>query len=81
MKILVVSNGFPPRGQWGTEYYTHQLVSGLVERGHEVAVLHPERDGSRSRYTLEETTAPIELWRLVEVDGEWEFLELDVFEP
>ena len=56
MRILVVSNGFPPRGQWGTEYYTHQLVSGLVERGHEVAVLHPERDGSRPRYTLEETT-------------------------
>ena len=56
MKVLVVSNGFPPRGQWGTEYYTHQLVSGLVKRGHEVAVLHPERDGSRTRYTLERTT-------------------------
>jgi glycosyltransferase involved in cell wall biosynthesis len=53
VRLLVVSNGFPPRGQWGTEYYTHELVSGLVKRGHEVAVMHPERDGSKPRYTLE----------------------------
>ena len=53
MRLLVVSNGFPPRGQWGTEYYTHELVSGLVMRGHQVAVMHPERNGSKPRYTLE----------------------------
>jgi glycosyltransferase involved in cell wall biosynthesis len=53
VRLLVVSNGFPPRGQWGTEFYTHELVRGLVERGHRVAVLHPEREGRRTRYTLE----------------------------
>jgi glycosyltransferase involved in cell wall biosynthesis len=53
VRLLVVSNGFPPRGQWGTEFYTHELVRGLVDRGHEIAVLHPDRDGRRTRYTLE----------------------------
>ncbi|MEM7310395.1 MAG: glycosyltransferase [Planctomycetota bacterium] len=54
MKVLVVSNGFPPRGKWGTEFYTKELVHGLAARGHELAVLHPERSGSRPRYSLEE---------------------------
>jgi glycosyltransferase involved in cell wall biosynthesis len=53
VRVLFVSNGFPPRGQWGTEYYTWELVRGLVEAGVEVEVLHPMRDGSRPRYTLE----------------------------
>lgn len=53
MRLFFVSNGFPPRGQWGTEFYTHALVRGLMERGHEVGVLHPVRDGSKPRYTLE----------------------------
>ncbi len=52
MKILVVSNGFPPRGKWGTEFYTKELVIGLVGRGHDVSVLHPDRSGSESRYRL-----------------------------
>jgi len=54
LKILVVSQGFPPRGRFGTEFYTKALVDGLRERGHELFVLHPERSGSRPRYTLEE---------------------------
>ena len=49
MKILIVSNGFPPSGQWGTEFYTHQLATGLLGRGHDVTVLCPERSGSRPR--------------------------------
>lgn len=53
MRILVVSNGYPPRGQWGTEFYTAELVRGLRVRGHELSVLHPERSGTRPRYTLE----------------------------
>ena len=53
MKILFVSNGFPPRGRWGTEFYTAQLVAGLEARGHEVHVLHPMRDGLKPRYTVE----------------------------
>jgi glycosyltransferase involved in cell wall biosynthesis len=57
MRVLVVSNGYPPRGRWGTEFYTHELVRGLRARGHEPAVLHPERDGTQPRYALEETQA------------------------
>jgi len=53
MKCLVVSNGYPPRGGFGTEFYTRELVRGLVRRGHGVSVLHPERGGTRPRYTLE----------------------------
>jgi glycosyltransferase involved in cell wall biosynthesis len=53
MKIVLVSNGFPPSGQWGTEYYTHQLATGLAARGHRVTVFCPIRDGSKPRYTIE----------------------------
>lgn len=52
MKVLVVSNGFPPSGAWGTEFYTHQLATGLARRGHTVEVLHPVRDGARARYSI-----------------------------
>ena len=33
MRVLVVCNGFPPSGQWGTEFYSHQLATGLAGRG------------------------------------------------
>lgn len=55
MRVLVVCNGFPPSGQWGTEFYSHQLATGLAARGVEVEVLHPERSGDRPRYTLTRT--------------------------
>mgnify|MGYP001492489495 CR=1 FL=1 len=57
MKLLVVSNGYPPRGSFGTEFYTRELVRGLARRGHAVSVLHPERGGARPRYTLESVQA------------------------
>ncbi len=53
MKILLVSNGFPPSGQWGTEFYTYQLAIGLKARGHEVSVFCPKRLDRAPRYTLE----------------------------
>ena len=53
MRILVVSNGYPPRGGFGTEFYTRELVLGLARRGHFASVLHPERGGGRPRYALE----------------------------
>ncbi len=53
MKVLVVTNGFPPRGQWGTEFYTLQLVRGLRARGHDMAVLHADRSGRLPRFTVE----------------------------
>ncbi len=59
MKVLFVANGFPPRGQWGTEFYTAQLASALARRGHELAAFVPDRDGERPRYTLEEAATPL----------------------
>lgn len=59
MKVLFVTNGFPPRGRWGTEFYTWQLVGGLVSRGFEVAIMHPVRDSKSPRYTLGRCTAAV----------------------
>lgn len=59
MKALFVTNGFPPRGRWGTEFYTWQLVGGLVARGIDVVILHPVRDGRRTRYALERVRAAV----------------------
>jgi glycosyltransferase involved in cell wall biosynthesis len=56
VRILVVSNGYPPRGKWGTEFYTQELVRGLAARGHELAVLHPERSGAKPRGTVVEVS-------------------------
>lgn len=55
MRVLVVCNGFPPSGQWGTEFYSHQLATGLAARGAEVEVLHPGRGGERPRYEVTST--------------------------
>jgi hypothetical protein len=52
MRLLVVANGYPPRGRWGTEFYTRELVRGMIGRGHQVAVLHPVRSDERPRFTL-----------------------------
>ncbi|MFT7486348.1 MAG: glycosyltransferase involved in cell wall biosynthesis [Candidatus Paceibacteria bacterium] len=52
MKVLLVCNGFPPSGQWGTEYYAHGLAKGLVSRGCEVGVLYPVRDRTRPRFDI-----------------------------
>lgn len=64
MKILVVSNGYPPRGRFGTEFYARALVHGLRSRGHSVEVLHPVRDSQAPRYsleTVEEEGVPVHL--------------------
>jgi glycosyltransferase involved in cell wall biosynthesis len=39
MKILLISNGFPPRQWAGTETYTAGLAAELSKRGHQVQVL------------------------------------------
>jgi glycosyltransferase involved in cell wall biosynthesis len=54
LKVLLVCNGFPPSGQWGTEYYTHQLAMGLLRAGDEVLVLHPVREAERPRFSVGE---------------------------
>ncbi len=55
MKILVVSLGVPPRGRFGTEFYTSELARGLARRGHELAVLHPDRALPGPAYALAES--------------------------
>ncbi len=50
--MLLVCNGFPPSGQWGTEYYAHQLSHGLLERGAQVGVFYPVRTGDRERFQV-----------------------------
>ena len=54
-RVLLVSNGIPPKGQWGTEFYTHQLACGLQARGRDVAVFLPIRDHDAARYSLRRT--------------------------
>lgn len=56
MKILFVANGFPPSGQWGTEFYTHQAAVGLASKGHTVSVFCPRRDGEGERFGVTSTT-------------------------
>jgi glycosyltransferase involved in cell wall biosynthesis len=53
VKVLIVSNGFPPRGGFGTEFYTRELVLGLRGRGHAVRVVHPVH-GQRTEHGLED---------------------------
>lgn len=53
MKVLVVSNGYPPRGGFGTEFYTRELVRGLRARGHAIRVVHPVH-AARAAHGLED---------------------------
>lgn len=45
MKLLLVTRGFPPRGRWGSEGYSHDLAEGLARRGHCVDVFFANEDG------------------------------------
>lgn len=50
MKVLLVANGFPPRGRYGTEFYAGELARALIARGHQVVAFCPgERDGGGGR--------------------------------
>ncbi|PIE24616.1 MAG: hypothetical protein CSA62_01950 [Planctomycetota bacterium] len=37
----MITRGFPPKGLWGSEGYSHDLAVGFVERGHQVDVFFP----------------------------------------
>jgi glycosyltransferase involved in cell wall biosynthesis len=39
MKILFITNGFPPQRWAGTETYTAGIAKGLQEKGHEIQIL------------------------------------------
>jgi glycosyltransferase involved in cell wall biosynthesis len=44
VKIVVVANGFPPHGRFGTERYAGEIAGALVARGHEVVAFVPARE-------------------------------------
>ncbi|MBK7643625.1 MAG: glycosyltransferase [Planctomycetes bacterium] len=44
MKILLVSHGYPPRAQGGTEQYTAELARGLAREGHSVDVFAARKE-------------------------------------
>lgn len=39
MKILIITNGFPPEKKGGTEIYSKTISAGLKDRGHQVSVI------------------------------------------
>lgn len=54
MKILIVSNGYPPASYGGVEVYSYDLARELRERGHEVRVFCRVSDPSTPDGTVRE---------------------------
>ena len=53
MRVLVVTHGFPPQAQGGSEIYAYDHARALVQRcGDEVFVLTRDQDPSRPEYDL-----------------------------
>jgi glycosyltransferase involved in cell wall biosynthesis len=52
MKILIVSNGYPPASFGGVEVYSQDLARELRRRGHDIHVLCRDSDPSASDFTL-----------------------------
>src|SRR5688500_12198423 len=70
MRILFLSNFFPPARPGGYTQWCHEVAERLAERGHNVGVL-------TSRYELEK--APVgeqNIYRLFHLEG-----DLDYYEP
>jgi glycosyltransferase involved in cell wall biosynthesis len=52
MRILLVSNGFPPFSTHGTEMYTYNLARALSDAGHTVHVFFPADRGEAAYTTV-----------------------------
>jgi glycosyltransferase involved in cell wall biosynthesis len=52
MKIILVTNGFPPTAYGGVEVYSYDLARGLAERGHEIIVFCRETLDSQPDYVV-----------------------------
>ena len=59
LKIVLVSHGYPPRAEGGTEQYTAELARGLAAAGHSVDVLA----------TRKEISLPDLSWHESQVEG------------
>ncbi len=51
MKVLIVSNGYPPGSYGGVETYSRDLARELQRRGHQVQVFHRASDPAAPDYT------------------------------
>lgn len=66
MRILLVSNGYPPSSYGGVEVYVSELVAALTARGHEVAVFCREDNPSLPDFSLlEDETKGTRIFRVV----------------
>jgi glycosyltransferase involved in cell wall biosynthesis len=52
MKLLIVTNGYPPTAFGGVEVYSQSIAAGLVERGHAVTVFCRDSDPAAPDYEL-----------------------------
>lgn len=52
MRILIVSNGYPPNSFGGVEVYSYDLARELYQRGHQVHVFHRVSDPSVPDYSI-----------------------------
>lgn len=66
MRVLLISNGYPPRELAGIELYTARIARGLAARGHEVRVLCRTRGLDQREYTvLDEVVDGVPVRRIV----------------
>ncbi|NCC66085.1 MAG: glycosyltransferase, partial [Spirochaetia bacterium] len=55
MRILIISNLYPPHVLGGYEILCHQVVSYLLDRGHQVHVLTSDHGQASSEETITRT--------------------------
>jgi len=60
VRILFVTRGFPPKGLWGSEGYSHDLAKALVRDGHEVHVFYPLIGKGGERWKTEDGISVVE---------------------
>ncbi len=54
MRILLVTNGYPPTAFGGVEVYTRDVATALAAQGHQVAVFCRDSDPDAADYTISE---------------------------
>jgi len=68
MKILLVTNGYPPTAFGGVENYTADLARSLQAAGHAVVVICAERhDDLSDLHVIEDDVASVPVFRVVNV--------------
>ena len=66
MKLLLVSNRFPPDSHGGVEVYTYHLAKAMQRMGHQVSIFCRRSDITRSDYEVDiETHNGIQVTRVI----------------